>query len=54
MEYYKKYGRSSWAKHLRKNENSPTKRMANKKSRAKSKSDLESELNEQKLNEPKI
>lgn len=44
MEYYKKYGKSSWAKHLRNDKKSPfTKQMANKKSRTKSAQDLRAE-----------
>jgi len=40
METYKKYGRSSLAKHLRKKKGKWTKSMANGKSRAKAKLDL--------------
>ena len=47
MEFYKKFGKSSWAKHLRNKKKSPfTKQMANKKSRAKSKLDLVSDTND--------
>lgn len=47
MEYYKKHGKSSWAKHLRNNKKSAfTKQMANKKSRVKSTEDLNAEFAE--------
>jgi hypothetical protein len=44
MEYYKKYGKTSWAKHLRNKKGAFTKPMANKKSRAKSKIDLNQDI----------
>lgn len=48
MEFYKKYGKSSWAKHMRNKNKSPrTKQMANKNSRSKSKIDIINDLNEQ-------
>jgi hypothetical protein len=43
MEIYKKYGRSAFAKHLRKTKGKWTKAMANGKSRSKSKLDLKIE-----------
>ena len=46
MEFYKKFGESSWVKHLRNKKSPFTKQMANKKSRAKSKMDLVSDTND--------
>jgi len=44
MEFYKKFGKSSWAKHLRNRKRSRfTKQMANKKSRARMKLDIKIE-----------
>lgn len=40
MEEYKKYGRSAFAKHLRRKKGKWTKTMANGKSRSKSKLDI--------------
>lgn len=44
MEFHKKFGKSSWAKHLRNKKKSPfTKQMANKKSRTRMKLSIRNE-----------
>lgn len=45
MEYFKKAGKSTFAKHLRTTKGKWTKRMANSKSRQKMKLDIAKELN---------
>jgi CRISPR/Cas system Type II protein with McrA/HNH and RuvC-like nuclease domain len=48
MEWFKKYGKTYWAKHLR-NNGGWTKRMANKKSRAGSKNVIKNSFFKRKL-----